>query len=43
LRDAFEIPTLLSLGIVVGILGITIAISMIATRRADSAAGPTDQ
>jgi tellurite resistance protein TerC len=43
LRDVFEIPTLLSLGVVVGVLGSTIAISMMATRRADSAAGPTDQ
>ena len=43
LRDVFEIPTLLSLGIVVGVLGTTIAISMIATRRADSAETPTDQ
>jgi tellurite resistance protein TerC len=36
LRDVFEIPTLLSLGLVVGILGTTIVISMIATRRANS-------
>ena len=38
LRDIFEIPTLLSLGIVVGVLGTTIVISMIATRRANGAA-----
>src|SRR5947209_16388935 len=43
LRNAFEIPTLLSLGVVVGVLGATIVISMIVTRRADSAAGPTEQ
>ena len=36
LRDIFEIPTLLSLGIVIGVLGATIVISMIATRRANS-------
>lgn len=36
LRDIFEIPTLLSLGIVIGVLGTTIVISMIATRRANS-------
>jgi tellurite resistance protein TerC len=36
LRDIFEIPTLLSLGIVIGVLGSTIVISMIATRRANS-------
>jgi tellurite resistance protein TerC len=38
LRDVFEIPTLLSLGFVVGVLGSTIVLSMIATRRANSAA-----
>ena len=37
LRDVFEIPTLLSLGIVVGVLGTSIVISMIATRRAHAA------
>lgn len=37
LRDVFEIPTLLSLGVVVGVLGTTIIISMIATRRANDA------
>ena len=43
LRDVFEIPTLLSLGIVVAVLGATIITSMIATGRANSAATPTDQ
>src|SRR5437870_717291 len=38
LRDVFEIPTLLSLGFVVGVLGGTIVVSMIATRRANSTA-----
>ena len=38
LRDVFEIPTLLSLGIVIGVLGTTMVISMIATRRANSIA-----
>jgi tellurite resistance protein TerC len=38
LRDIFEIPTLLSLGFVVGVLGATIVLSMIATRRANAAA-----
>ena len=33
LRDVFEIPTLLSLGFVVGVLGATIVISMIVTKR----------
>jgi tellurite resistance protein TerC len=33
LRDVFEIPTLLSLGFVVGVLGATIVISTIVTRR----------
>jgi len=37
LRDVFEIPTLLSLGFVVGVLGATIVISMIITRRSDAA------
>ena len=37
LRDVFEIPTLLSLGFVVGVLGATIVLSMIATRRANAA------
>ncbi len=37
LRDVFEIPTLLSLGFVVGVLGATIVISMIITRRNDTA------
>ena len=36
LRDVFEIPTLLSLGFVVGVLGTTIVISMIVTDRANS-------
>jgi TerC family integral membrane protein len=40
LRDIFEIPTLLSLGVVVGVLGATVVISMIATRRANSAPPP---
>lgn len=43
LRDVFEIPTLLSLGVVVGMLGTTIIISMIATRRANSPTAPADQ
>ena len=38
LRDVFDIPTLLSLGIVVGILGTAIVISMIATERTNSSA-----
>ena len=37
LRDVFEIPTLLSLGFVVGVLGATIVISMIITRRNNGA------
>jgi tellurite resistance protein TerC len=37
LRDVFEIPTLLSLGLVIGVLGTTIIISMIVTARANSA------
>ncbi|HST31848.1 MAG TPA: TerC family protein [Chthoniobacterales bacterium] len=41
LRDVFEIPTLLSLGFVIGVLGATIIISMIVTARAD-AAPPSD-
>lgn len=40
LRDIFEIPILLSLGLVVGVLGATIVISMISTRRANAAAQP---
>jgi len=43
LRDIFEIPTLLSLGFVIGVLGATVIISMIVTRRADSATTPKDQ
>jgi tellurite resistance protein TerC len=38
LRDVFEIPTLLSLGFVVGVLGATIVISMIVTKRNNHAA-----
>ena len=41
LRDVFEIPTLLSLGFVVGVLGATIVISMIVTKR-DNHAASTD-
>jgi tellurite resistance protein TerC len=33
LRDVFEIPTLLSLGFVIGVLGATVVISMIVTKR----------
>jgi tellurite resistance protein TerC len=33
IRDLFEIPTLLSLGFVVGVLGATVVISMIVTKR----------
>lgn len=36
LRDLVEIPTLLSLGIIVGVLGATMVISMISTGRADT-------
>lgn len=36
LRDLVEIPTLLSLGIIVGVLGATIVISVISTGRADT-------
>jgi tellurite resistance protein TerC len=36
LRDVFEIPTLLSLGFVVGVLGATVVISMIVTGRNDA-------
>ena len=36
LRDVFEIPTLLSLAFVVGVLAATICISMAATRRANA-------
>jgi tellurite resistance protein TerC len=48
LRDVFEIPTLLSLAFVIGVLAATICISMAATRRAnanasDAPAPPTDQ
>ena len=40
LRDVFEIPTLLSLGFVIGVLGTTIVISMIVTARANSTSQP---
>jgi TerC family integral membrane protein len=40
LRDVFEIPTLLSLGFVIGVLGTTIIISMIVTARANSTSQP---
>ena len=40
LRDLVEIPTLLSLGIIVGVLAATIVISMISTRRVDAEAEP---
>jgi tellurite resistance protein TerC len=40
LRDLVEIPTLLSLGVIVGVLGATIAISMISTARANGDAEP---
>ena len=43
LRDVFDIPTLLSLGFVIGVLGATMVISMIVTRRSNSATTPTDQ
>jgi hypothetical protein len=43
LRDVFEIPTLLSLGFVIGVLGATVIISMIVTRRANSVTTPKDQ
>ena len=43
LRDVLDIPTVLSLGVVVGVLGATIIISMIATRRSNSDTTPTDQ
>jgi tellurite resistance protein TerC len=36
LKDVIEIPILLSLGIVVGVLGTTIVISMISTGRANA-------
>ncbi len=42
-RDVFEIPTLLSLGFVIGVLGATVIISMIVTRRANSGTTPIDQ
>src|SRR2546430_13879141 len=38
LRDVFEIPTLFSLAVVVGVLAATIWISMAATRRANATA-----
>jgi tellurite resistance protein TerC len=38
LRDVFEIPTLLSLGFVIGVLGATVVISMIVTKRNDHVA-----
>jgi len=38
LRDIFEIPILLSLGLIIGVLGATIGISMISTRRASPGA-----
>src|SRR6059058_1849277 len=38
LRDVFEIPTLFSLAVVVGVLAATICISMAATRRANATA-----
>jgi tellurite resistance protein TerC len=41
LRDVFEIPTLLSLAFVVGVLAATICISMAATRRANANANST--
>jgi tellurite resistance protein TerC len=40
LRDVFEIPTLVSLAVVVGVLAATICISMAATRRATAPAPP---
>lgn len=43
LRDIFEIPTLLSLGFVVGVLGGTIVVSMIATHRTNATAPSADQ
>lgn len=43
LRDVFEIPTLLSLGFVIGVLGATIGVSMIATRQANAAARDNNQ
>jgi tellurite resistance protein TerC len=43
LRDVFEIPTLLSLGFVIGVLGTTIIISMIVTARANSTSEPDAQ
>jgi tellurite resistance protein TerC len=43
LRDVFEIPTLLSLAFVVGVLAATIGISMAATGRANSTPTPTAQ
>lgn len=43
LRDVFEIPTLLSLGFVIGVLGTTIIISMIVTARTNSTSQPDAQ
>jgi hypothetical protein len=43
LRDVFEIPTLLSLGFVIGVLGATIGVSMIATGQANAAARDNNQ
>jgi tellurite resistance protein TerC len=43
LRDVFEIPTLLSLGFVIGVLGSTIIISMIVTARTNSTSEPDAQ
>jgi tellurite resistance protein TerC len=40
LRDVLEIPTLLSLAFVIGVLAATIGISMAVTRRAGSAPPP---
>ena len=43
LRDIFEIPTLLSLGFVIGVLGTTIIISMIVTGGTNSMSKPDAQ
>lgn len=43
LRDVLEIPTMLSLGLVIGVLGATIAVSMIATSSGNSTAQSGDQ
>jgi tellurite resistance protein TerC len=40
LRDVFEVPTLLSLTFIIGVLAATIGISMIATNRANSQPPP---